>query len=375
MSEACDVFVCGAGPAGSTAAGELARAGYHTVLCDRETFPRDKTCAGWVNARAFREFDFLHNKAEELTEQAFFGVTFLSPNLGQRISYRAAEPQGYLVRRRHFDHALVRLAEEAGAQVLQGRAVEELWQADEAVMVVLADGTRYRARFLVGADGVRTTVGRLSGLNPGFAEEDLVVTVEQEFRVPAEVLAELGGARRCILVAVSYDYIPGYGWVFPRGETVSVGVGARMNRISNIGETHRKFVSDLRAGGLLPAEAPAGEPRRALLPAGAALRGKPLAGGRVLLVGDAGGMVAALSGEGIYPGMRSGTAAARAIAGGLSQGGEAQVASRYQAAVREELAGYLEMPAVDVSLMMGLLFRDQRVADKLARAFLFGEPI
>ncbi len=375
MADVCDVLVCGAGPAGSAAAVELAGAGFRVVLCDREKFPRDKTCAGWVNAGAFSEFGFLQGKAKALSERAFCGLTFLSPNLGQRISYQAEEPLGYLVRRRHFDAGLVRLATEAGATLVEGAALTELGQAEDSVTAVLEDGRRYQAQFLVGADGVTTTVGRLSGLNPGFAEDDLVVAIEQEFSVSSEVLEELGGERGRLLVALSYDYIAGYGWVFPRGETVSVGVGARMARISNIRETHRKFVSDLQAGGLLSKDAASGEARSALIPAGAALKMDRLAKGRILLVGDAGGFVAAASGEGIYPGMRSGRLAARVIAQGLSRGDGAGVAEQYHAAALAELTEYLEMPAIDLSLTMGLLFRDQRVADKLARAFLFGEPI
>ena len=375
MTDVCDVFVCGAGPAGSTAAAELAGAGFSTVLCDREKFPRDKTCAGWVNARAFSEFDFLADRAEAFAERPFYGLIFLSPNLGQRICYEAEEPQGYLVRRRHFDAGLVGLAAEAGATVVEGAFLTELRQAQDSVMALLEDGRRYRAQFLVGADGVSTTVGRLSGLNPGFAEDDLVVAVEQEFGTSSEVLEELGGERGRLLLALSYDYIAGYAWVFPRRETVSVGVGARMKRISNIRETHRKFVSDLQAGGLLSKDAESSEARSALIPAGAALKMDRLAEGRVLLVGDAGGFVAAASGEGIYPGMRSGRLAARVIAQGLSQGEEAGVAEQYHAAAIGELGEYLKMPGIDLPLTMGVLFRDQRVADRLARAFLFGEPI
>jgi geranylgeranyl reductase family protein len=375
MAELCDALVCGGGPSGSTAALELARAGLTTILCDRQRFPREKTCAGWVNARAFSGFDFLKGKAEELSERAFSELVFLSPNLGQRISYRAEEPQGYLVSRQRFDHSLVRMAVEAGATLVEGAGVTELWLGEDSVLVVLEDGRRYQSRFVVGADGVATTVGRLSGLNPGFADEELVVAVEQEFRASRELMEELGGGRGRILVVLAYDYIPGYGWIFPRRETVSVGVGARMSRVSNIRETHRKFVADLRSGGLLPDDGEVRPPRSGLLPAGAALKVKKRAEGRVLLVGDAGGFVAAVSGEGIYPGMCSGRLAAESIAWGCAQGSEAEVAPRYEAAVREKLTRYLEMPALELSLVMDLLFRDQRVADKLARAFLFGEPM
>jgi flavin-dependent dehydrogenase len=188
-------------------------------------------------------------------------------------------------------------------------------------------------------------------------------------------MEDLGGGRGRILVVLAYDYIPGYAWIFPRRQTVSVGVGARMSRVSNIGETHRKFVADLRSGGLLPEDGEVRGPRSGVLPAGAAFKMKKRAEGRVLLVGDAGGFVAAASGEGIYPGMCSGQLAARCIAQGCTQRQEAEVAPRYEAALRQELARYLEMPALELSLVMDLLFRDQRVADKLARAFLFGEPI
>jgi geranylgeranyl reductase family protein len=316
------------------------------VLADRAQFPRDKTCGGWVNARAFSRFDFLKGKAEELSERAFCELVFLSPNLGQRISYRAEEPQGYLVSRRRFDHSLVRMAVAAGATLVEGAGVTELWLGEDSVLAVLEDGRRYQSHFLVGADGVATTIGRLSGLNPGFADQDLVVAVEQEFRASGELMEELGGGRGRILVVLAYDYIPGYGWIFPRRETVSVGVGARMSRVSNIGETHRKFVADLRAGKLLPNDGEVRPPRSAVLPAGAALRMKKRAEGRVLLVGDAGGFVAATSGEGIYPGMCSGRLAAESIVWGCTQRREPEVAARYDEAVRREMTGYLGMPAL-----------------------------
>ena len=96
MSFRYDVIVVGAGPAGSTAAKLLADAGYHTVLLDKTTFPRHKTCASWINRLVFERFPYLRGHQAELVDSPFAGIALLDQELSRAALWRERRPSGYL---------------------------------------------------------------------------------------------------------------------------------------------------------------------------------------------------------------------------------------------------------------------------------------
>src|SRR3989338_405385 len=121
MAQSYDVLVIGAGPAGSTAAKLAADAGLSTVLIDKARFPRQKTCASWINRLAFERFPYLGGHEPELVDSAFCGVTFFDEKLDRRASWRGRQPSGYLSLRSKFDNGFKKNGPRAGGGVFRGR--------------------------------------------------------------------------------------------------------------------------------------------------------------------------------------------------------------------------------------------------------------
>jgi geranylgeranyl reductase family protein len=284
-----DAIVVGAGPAGSTTAYRLARAGARVCLVDRARFPRDKPCGGGLTLRAVRQLPF---SVEPVVEDR---VTTLELGLryGKRWSGRAAEPLVLMTQRRRLDEFLARQAAEAGAEFRDGTKVTAV---DPAGAVTIA-GERLESDVVVGADGANGIASRALGLiapEHGVALEGNVAYshVSRE-RFGGRAVVELGVVRG------------GYAWVFPKGDHVNVGVGgwqsegpnlrARLKELCAAFEIDEREVHDLR-GHRLPMR---GATRRPV-------------GDRLLLVGDAAGIVDPLSGDGMYEAFVSGRLAAEA---------------------------------------------------------------
>jgi geranylgeranyl reductase family protein len=292
--ERVDVLVVGAGPAGSAAAIHLARGGARVLLVDKASFPRDKPCGGGVTGRALRH---LPCEIEPVVERV---VDRMVLRAGYRTSVdrTSRAPLIAMTQRRRLDLHLAEHAVSAGAELRDGAAVSEL-ELDEAGVTARAGGRRARASFLVGADGANGVVARAAGLGAG-----IVRGVALEGNVPWSALEP---AIYASAAWVELGVVPGgYGWVFPKGEHANLGVGGWMSE----GPRLRAHLERLaRAHGVDPASL--ADVRGHRLP----MRelGAPAARGRVLLVGDAAGLVDPLSGDGMYEAFVSARLAAEAI--------------------------------------------------------------
>ena len=286
-----DAIVVGAGPAGSTTAYRLARAGVSVLLLDRARFPRDKPCGGGLTLRAVRQLPF---SVEAVVEERVDTLE-LELRYARRFVRRSREPLVLMTQRRRLDAYLVDRAVEAGAELRENAKVTRV-AADGRVEV---DGETLVASAVVGADGANGVTARSLGL-PARLEHGVAL----EGNVPYEAMERRRYERRAV---VSVGVVPGgYAWVFPKGDHVNVGVGGWTSEGPRLRERLRELcvahaidesaVTELR-GHRLPMR-------------GGAQRADA---GRALVVGDAAGIVDPLSGDGMYEAFLSGKLAAEAV--------------------------------------------------------------
>jgi geranylgeranyl reductase len=304
-----DVAVVGGGPAGATAAADLAEAGRSVVLIDRDG--RIKPCGGAIPPRLLRDFDV----PESLLVARARGARIFSPS---ERSVDMGIENGFvgMVDRDTYDEWLRQRAVAAGA-VRRTATFERLEREPDGGVVLhlrapgAAAGTTepVRARAVVGADGANSGVAREA--MPKAGRPPFVFAYHEIVRTPS-VTPQGYDATRCDIHYrgdLSPDF---YAWVFPHGETASIGTGS-----AHKGFGLRPAVAALReVCGLADAETVRRE--------GAPLPLRPMKcwddGRAVLLAGDAAGVVAPASGEGIYYAMLSGRLAADAIDERLATG-------------------------------------------------------
>ena len=313
-----DVVVVGAGPAGSTAARELAGRGLRVLLLDRARFPRDKPCGGAVTVRcaALLPFDL-----SPVVEQVASGA-------GVRLRDRAAvdrefdAPLAFLTQRSLLDQFLVEQAQAAGVEFRDGRPVRGVVRLADGSYEVTVGGDTHRARALVGADGANGAVRGALGF-----EQPMESAVALEANLPCPDGLPSWIENR---VALQLGAMPGgYGWVFPKGDHVNVGVGGWA---SIVGTRLRPALDRLCRSYALDPDALVAM-RGHHLPM--ARPGAPIVAGGAALVGDAAGLVDPLSGEGIYQAIASGIAVAPAVEDYVS--GATDSLAGYQRAVEREL--------------------------------------
>jgi geranylgeranyl reductase family protein len=320
-----DVIVVGGGPAGSSAGRFCSRAGLKTLLIEKERFPRYKVCGGCLSVKASRLLDF---DLRPVIENTVTGARIKYP-LEDQVLLESSEPIGFMVMRDRFDHLLVEKAMEQGTEVLEGEKVVRVRETDSALEVELGKGQRLRCEYLIGADGSGSVVSK------AFSKlrlKDNGTGIGLESEVSLHVVTDFPQEDRHI-VNLYFGRIPnGYGWVFPKKEGLSIGIGGIFGSKGKSSPRDYfdaflkglNFINGNNMGKVL------GHP----LPCFCDEKAK-LSYRNVLLVGDAGHLMDPLTGEGIYYAVRSGTLAAEAIVQSKEKGGEAS--APYQDSVRQLL--------------------------------------
>lgn len=358
-----DVIVAGAGPAGATAALRLARAGVRVLLVERYPLPRQKPCGGGISTRVLSRFPWLPEALPRIPSHPVSSLYLEGPS-GAVFRMQSDGPAVILIRRIEFDHLLVSLAREAGAEILASTAIAQAKQDADGVTLRTRDGRELRAPIAVAADGVNSVIARRLGLNPGWPAGRLALDMMEETPIAALKAAEPD----TLSVFYGYGGAHGYAYIFPKREHVNVGIGyvlpyfkARVDLTPY--DLQQTFVGDLRARGLMTGESQRRHFTPFLIPIGGPLR--RTAAGRVLLAGDAGGFVNGFSAEGIYYAMVTGDLAAAAILDARRDGAVQPAAARrrYVRAWRREIGAELR----DSVLVQKYLFHSAARMDRLVR--------
>ncbi|MGW7096444.1 geranylgeranyl reductase family protein [Streptomyces sp. NPDC054874] len=321
--EDAQVIVVGAGPAGSSAAYHLARAGVDVILLEKARFPREKVCGDGLTPRAVHQ---LIRMGVDITAPGWMrsrGMRWVAGEHRVHIDWPAlgGYPDFGLSRSRHdFDDILARHAVAAGARLYSGwKAERPLTDRAGRVAGVAASSDSpdvpepvdFRAPVVIAADGASARLALALGLERD-PRRQIATAARRYYRSPERSQEEYLELWADLRFPDGGPYLPGYGWIFPMGDgRVNVGLGAfphRRHGKADLRATLNQWLARTPEDWGLREENAEGPVRSAALPIG--FNRHPLYARGLLLVGDSGGMVSPWNGEGIAQAMEAGEVAA-----------------------------------------------------------------
>lgn len=320
-----DVVVVGAGPAGCAAALALAQGGAAVQLIDRATLPRYKTCGGGVLQRAYRLLPASASQAvERQCYEVQLGFSSTATNAAMQFTTKRPEPMVAMTMRAELDYCLTQEAQRAGVEVLQNCTVQALQRELGYVSLQTSSGA-IEARFVIAADGANSFIAKAAGWSP---LGHLIPALEAEVQVSDADFARLGAVARFDFGNIN----AGYAWAFPKRTHLSLGVLSMQRgkvQLQRALDDYLRFlgvkqvISIEKHGYVIPVV-----PRK-----GALMRG------RVMLTGDAAGLVDPITAEGITHAILSGQLAAQALLECAFEA--APAAASYQAKLQQHILGEL----------------------------------
>ncbi len=297
-----DVLIIGGGPAGSTLAHSLTDSGLKIAILDKQTFPRQKICAGWVTPEVMRMLDIdLDDYATGRVLQKING--FKISQLGQKQveSHYPGEPVSYGIRRIEFDDYLL---QRCGAELILGEAFTKMDKTSEGWQL----NDKYNAKLVVGAGGHFCPVARAIG-SKGVSEL-AVAAQEIEFEMTPQQKQNCTIKKEVPELFFTPD-LAGYGWVFRKGDYLNIGLGREDK--SKLSSHVKSFCEHLISEGKIPADISDKFNGHAYLLYPHAIR--KMIADNVLLIGDSAGLAYPQSGEGIRPAIESAILASQVIRG------------------------------------------------------------
>jgi geranylgeranyl reductase family protein len=295
----CDVLIVGGGPAGSSCAWALRGSGLDVQIIDRQTFPRDKVCGGWITPQIISELQL--DPADYACGRAFQPICgFRTSRMGDaEVETNYGRPVSYGIRRFEFDDYLLK---RCGASVLEGMAFQSM-QRQKSLWLVNGE---IQAPLVVGAGGHFCPIAKQLGAS--MRSEEIVVAQEAEFEMDPRQQAACSIKPEIPELYFCAD-MRGYGWCFRKGNVLNVGLG-RLDRRS-LSRHVAEFLVFLRRTGKVAFDLPASILGHAYLIYSKTTR--KLVDDGVMLIGDAAGLAYSQSGEGIRPAIESGLLAGQVI--------------------------------------------------------------
>lgn len=328
---AYDTAIIGAGPAGSSLAYFLAASGFKVILIDKERFPRKKVCAGGLPSKILKVLPF---DISPVIEKDISEVS-LTYKLRESFQKSYQETLIYTVEREKFDNFLTEKAKVSGAIFLDGQKIDDLHYQD-GYWFFITNGEKIKARVLVGADGANSFVAKTIGLKPA---DFFGLGIQVE--VPTSISRKYITQDDKTIILDWGSIKDGYGWLFPKKETVSIGVKGPVI----LGKQLRLYLFDMLEYLGLKAENLAITAH--LIPYRVSKKSISTKG--AILIGDAAGLVDYWTGEGIFYAIKSSTLAAEEIRKFLK--GNIGSLRHYEAAVNREI-----MPELQTSYHFAKMF-------------------
>jgi flavin-dependent dehydrogenase len=368
-SQTADVIIVGAGPAGTSAAIRLARAGQSVILVDAAAFPRPKACAGWLSTCGQDLVKELDPAILKATSRDVDEIMFVAPDFAKSAKPDAEIALGALIDRTKFDQQLVKLAKKEGVDFLDGQRVVAIRPDEAHVTVDLEADEPLTASLLLLATGLSRDL--LSGLS-------MRLPNEQPDALTAHVTTRRKSKGKPNRLTVVFNALPHTGSciAIETDESVSLTLHARGPK-TDVVRRLIEVARGLHDAGHLDTDLTQAAASPVCLPGVPfnALDADSHVGKRSLIIGDAGGFNATISREGIYPAMWSAKIAAEIIAE-IKSGEHVQDGlMAFDNGWRLAMADFLRPPNTDLQLLLPLIFTNQPMANRMAAAYLLGENI
>jgi menaquinone-9 beta-reductase len=354
LDQRFDVAVIGGGPAGSAAAHVMSGTGMNVAVIDKAIFPRNKLCGGLLTERSHSVYKSIFGEGwEPAIENVADSIVFYYRDrfLNRLDSYRRM----YFTSRPNYDTYLLELAAKKGARIFQGRGVSSIDLQNRTV--ILADGQKIRADFIIGADGVNSCVAKLIA---GSHDRRHTLALGLECEIPRDLLKRSVQSPEIYLGIARW----GYGWVFPKKNSVTVGLAGLLDNNSGLRSDFEQFLRQIC--GFLPGIPYEGHH----IPFGHYLNMPGRSA--TLLVGDAAGLVEPVTGEGISFAMLSGRYAGEAVVKAAEQGNPDAALDVYLVGYRKitsllkqaKWMRYLLFPEISQKLLVKALPHSQSIMKK-----------
>lgn len=330
-----DVAVIGSGPSGASTAFYLAQKGISTVIIEKETLPRYKTCGGGFVFRGRKDLPF---SIDEVVEKEFHTVDIY---LGNKLHFRTEreEPTISMIMRDSFDNLITQKAKEFGATLLENHKLTGLSFSDDVITLETSQGA-YTANFVIAADGALSPTAKMAGWKEDTRK--LIPALEYEVEVPQEDFERLSKEVRFDIDAIPY----GYAWNFPKKNHLSIGVASARRTKINLKEYYQEYLKTIGVTNII------NESQHGFqIPVSPRTDG--FVKNNVFLIGDAAGFADPITAEGISNAIYSGKLAAEAI---IESEQNPEIAKKLY---EEKLSDKL-LPEIETGLWLSKWFYEQK---------------